>query len=103
MSLPRLLPEASISYTRTFLSQLDTARISELGLNARSLMVSSGGSVRATSLLRSPWVLVLLAAAELAAEPKRDMTNVGRAFLVLIKKMMRLLEASIASAAEGEV
>jgi hypothetical protein len=31
------------------------------------------------------------------------MTNVGRAFLVLIEKMMRLLEASIASAAEGEV
>lgn len=63
---------------RTLLSQLDTARKSVplgvvAGEKARSEMLSVGGSLRATSLFRSPWVCdVAEAAVLLAALPKND-------------------------------
>jgi len=48
---------------RTFLSQLDTARCSDAGLNDKCDMLSSGGLLTSTSLLKSPCVgLAALAA-----------------------------------------
>ena len=65
---------------RTFLSQLDTARCSDAGLKHMSDMLSSGGLVMATSLLRSPWVGFALAAD--AAEPKIPAMVVARGVVV---------------------
>lgn len=57
-----------ISYILTFLSQDATARCSDCGENEMSEMLSSGGVVRATSLVKSPRVFAWLV--ELAV-PKR--------------------------------
>lgn len=65
---------------RTFLSQLDTARKSLAcvvdGENERSEIVSSGGVESATSLFRSP--VVVLAAALVAAPPPKSVDILSR-------------------------
>ena len=64
---------------RTFLSHDATARCSETGEKRRSEMLSSGGEDNSTSLEMSPVVLVVVEAAEEAAEPKSvDMAANGK-------------------------
>ena len=60
---------------RTFLSQLATDRWSDCEEKRMRDTLSSGTSLTATSLVRSPWVGLLAEAAEEAADPKSDMSS----------------------------